>query len=287
MRPQITRILVAASLVVAPHLAHAWSNFAFALVKQSVEDRAHQLFDGSREGSRAPRLPDASGGFSACREMFYGGREPAWPNQESLRPHKLCAEGYAVLYSGLTKTPLVVAERLNRASLGRAAGLERPDASRADGSRAEAFFADPRIPASDRASLGDYAGSGFDRGHMAPAADQSSPLAMSQSFALTNIVPQDPANNRKVWSKVESDVRKYVKRASGDVFVYTGPLFASRSRQVGASRVQVPSHLFKVVMDATTGKAWAYVLPNTAEAQITPPMSYADFERTTGLKLLH
>lgn len=286
MRRQFTRVLVAATLVASSHLAHAWSNFAFALVKQRAEDTAHQLFGGQSVGSKAPRLPDAKGGFSACREMFYGGHEPVWPNQESLRAHKLCAEGYAVLYSGLTKTPLVVAERLSRSSLSRAAGLERPDASRADGTRAEAFFADPRIPPSDRASLGDYEGSGFDRGHMAPAADQSSPLAMSQSFALTNIVPQDPVNNRKVWSKVESDVRKYAKRASGDVYVYTGPLFASRGRQVGASRVHVPSHLFKVVVDATTSKAWAYILPNTADAQVTAPMSYADFERTTGLKLL-
>lgn len=70
-----------------------------------------------------------------------------------------------------------------------------------------------------RTQLEDYAGSGFDRGHMAPAGDMASEEAMTQGFSLANIIPQAPINNRKVWAKIEKDTRKYVMRAKGDVYV--------------------------------------------------------------------
>ncbi|WP_026144881.1 DNA/RNA non-specific endonuclease [Pseudomonas asplenii] len=216
--------------------------------------------------------------FDACAQLFPNARPinlgsvPA-----SMKPMALCSDTFAVLYSQTSKTPLVVVERLNAAQLKDAKGEERTNQ----------FYPDPRIPKGGRAELSDYRAQqpAVDRGHQAPAADAPTPNAMAQSFALSNMVPQDPTNNRKIWSKVESDVRKFAQRAGGNVYVFTGPLFDEGHGTVGDNQVWVPTRLFKLVYDSASGRAWAYVLPN-AETRIERPMDYATFVKTTGLRLL-
>ncbi|MDI2595259.1 DNA/RNA non-specific endonuclease [Pseudomonas sp. N3-W] len=216
--------------------------------------------------------------FDGCAELFPAAKPinvatvPA-----TMNPMALCSDNFAVLYSQTSKTPLIVVERLNASQLQDAKGEERTNQ----------FYPDPRIPKSGRAELSDYRGQhpAVDRGHQSPAADAPNPNAMAQSFALSNMVPQDPTNNRKIWSKVESDVRKFAKRADGNVFVFTGPLFDSGHSTIGENKVWVPTRLFKLVYDASSKRAWAYVLPN-AETRIEKPMDYDAFVKSTGLKLL-
>ena len=188
----------------------------------------------------------------------------------------LCSEAFAVLYSGVTKTPMVVVEKLNRQRLRAAAGLER----------GEQFYADARVPSRWRAELADYEGSGLDRGHLAAAANQPTPQAMAQSFALSNMVPQDPTHNRKLWAQLEADIRHYVRRAAGNVYVFSGPLHEGPLRTLGRNGVWIPSHLFKLVYDEASQRAWAYVLPNRADAQLSRPISYAQFVERTQWPLL-
>ncbi|ARU05573.1 endonuclease [Comamonas serinivorans] len=189
---------------------------------------------------------------------------------------ELCFNSFAVLHNADTKTPVFVVERLNKASLRAAQNQQRTDQ----------FYPEARLPFSHRAQLDDYRGSGYARGHLAPAADMSSPQAMAQSFSLANIVPQDPAHNAGAWLKIEQDTRQYVKRARGDVFVFSGPVYSGRSRAIGPGRVAVPTHLFKLVYDASTGRAWAHWQANDPKARVTAPLSYADFVQKTGLRLL-
>lgn len=216
--------------------------------------------------------------FDGCADLFPAAKPintatvPA-----TMKPLALCSDNFAVLYSQTSKTPLVVVERLNAAQLQDAKGEERTNQ----------FYPDPRIPKSGRAELSDYRSQhpAVDRGHQSPAADAPNPNAMAQSFALSNMVPQDPTNNRKIWSKVESDVRKFAKRADGNVFVFTGPLFDPGHSTIGDNQVWVPTRLFKLVYDASSKRAWAYVLPN-GETRIEKPMDYEAFVKSTGLKLL-
>lgn len=214
--------------------------------------------------------------FDACADLF----PAATPINTAtvpanMKPLALCSDHFAVLYSQTSKTPLVVVERLNAAQLKDAKGEERTNQ----------FYADPRIPKGGRAELSDYRAQHMDRGHQSPAADAPNANAMAQSFALSNMVPQDPTNNRKIWSKVEADVRKFAVRAGGDVYVFTGPLFDTGYSTIGDNRVWVPTRLFKLVYDASSKRAWAYVLPN-AETRIQKPMDYDTFVKSTGLKLL-
>jgi endonuclease G len=216
--------------------------------------------------------------FDGCADLFPAAKPINMATvPATMKPLALCSDNFAVLYSQTSKTPLVVVERLNAAQLQDAKGEERTNQ----------FYPDPRIPKSGRAELSDYRSQhpAVDRGHQSPAADAPTPNAMAQSFALSNMVPQDPINNRKIWSKVESDVRKFAKRADGNVFVFTGPLFDSGHTTIGDNKVWVPTRLFKLVYDASSKRAWAYVLPN-AETRIERPMDYDAFVKSTGLNLL-
>jgi endonuclease G len=171
---------------------------------------------------------------------------------------------------------MLVAERLNREQLLDAKGEKRRDR----------FFADARLPFAERAQLDDYKGSGFDRGHMAPAGNMPNVEAMAQSFSLANMVPQAPKNNQRALNGIEQATRKYVMRAQGDVYVISGPVFDSNPDTIGPGKVWVPDFLFKLVYDPSTGKAWAHWLENTDEARVGRPISYEELVRRTGIEFL-
>ncbi|NYT66724.1 DNA/RNA non-specific endonuclease [Alcaligenaceae bacterium] len=212
--------------------------------------------------------------FSGCSQFFPQNQPPVVLAAQGLR--ELCFSSFAILHSGQTKTPVFVAQRLNRQMLLKAQGITRTDR----------FYADARLPRSERAELTDYRGSGYSRGHMAPAGDMHSVDAMAQSFSLANMVPQNQTHNAGAWSRIENDTRKYVMRAKGDVYIFTGPVYGARPQLIGESRVAVPNQIFKVVYDASTGRAWVHWQTNSASTKAGPTISYQEFVRRTGLRLL-
>lgn len=121
--------------------------------------------------------------------------------------------------------------------------------NRADNS----FRADPRVPESDLAK--DYEKSGYDRGHMAPAADFNfDQEALKETYLFTNIAPQMPVINRGEWAKVEREVRTLA--ASGSVHVLTYPLFSDGcpSRHIG--RIRVPDCYVKIAFGYFGLREW-------------------------------
>jgi endonuclease G len=219
-------------------------------------------------------LLSSAAGFADCPQFFPSGRAPAVPAQPMQR--ELCFSEFAVLHSGQTKTPIYVAQRLNAQMLQDGRELKRHDR----------FYAEARLPRAERAELEDYKRSGYSRGHMAPAGDLSTPDGKAQSFSLANMAPQDPKHNGGAWTRIEKDTRRYIERARGDVFVITGPLFEGMQEAIGPNRVGVPSHFFKLVYDASTGRSWVHVQRNAADERAGPPISYEEFVRRTGFRLL-
>jgi endonuclease G len=218
--------------------------------------------------------PAKAADFRDCPHFFLEGTPPALPHRQRLASRTLCYDAFAVFHSGVTKTPVFVAERLNKAQLNDAKDEERTNR----------FFADARLPSAERAQLADYKGSGFDRGHMAPAANMPTARAMAQSFSLANIVPQAPVNNQRSWAGIEKATRQYVMRAKGDVYVITGPVYGNRPETVGQGKVWVPKYLYKLVYDATSGRAWAHWIENNNEARAGKPISYEELVRRTGIE---
>jgi endonuclease G len=224
-------------------------------------------------------------GFDSCPQFFVNASIPTLPKTAPARQRQLCFDAFAVLYSGQSKTPIYVVEKLSRAQLLDAGGEERTNK----------FYEEARLPGADRARLEDFRAridddggeQRFDRGHMAPAADMPTARAMAQSFSLSNMVPQAPGNNRGPWAKsIEQATRKYVMRASGAVYVFTGPVFETPVRTLGPNQVWIPRYLYKLVYDPVANRAWAHWMENSDQARVGKPISYEELVKRTGIEFL-
>ena len=100
-----------------------------------------------------------------------------------------------------------------------------------------------------RATLEDYRGSGWSRGHMCPAGDNKwSREAMYDSFSLVNVCPQNSKLNSGVWNSIETDCRRWA-RQYGEVYIVCGPVFMNKKHEtIGPNEVMVPEAFFKVVL---------------------------------------
>lgn len=126
------------------------------------------------------------------------------------------------------------------------------------------FHEDEDVPA-PRATLADYRKSGWSRGHMCPAGDNKwDEQAMYESFALTNVCPQNSSLNSGLWNSVEMDCRKWAKKY-GDIYIVCGPLFLNKEHEtIGINKVVVPEAFFKVVLCLNgKPKAFGIIIRNT------------------------
>jgi len=149
-------------------------------------------------------------------------------------------------------------------------------------------FREDRDISTGSASLDDYSGSGYDRGHLAPAGDMHfSHDAMSRSFLMSNISPQDPSFNRGIWRELEEQVRDWT-RGYKHLYVITGPVLTQRAKaRIGDNNVAVPRSFYKVLLDYDEPelKAVGFVIPN--EKSNNPldyyAMSVDEVEELTGI----
>jgi endonuclease G, mitochondrial len=156
----------------------------------------------------------------------------------------IARRGYACLHSTTYKTPLWVSYRLTKKDL------------QTSVPRKDSFKADPDLELGFRAELSDYINSGFDKGHMAPNRDMTrNTKTQAESFYLSNIIPQHPANNQRFWRAVEERFREYA-RAHGSLFIITGVIYSKPlppgvsplPKTIGENQVGVPTWLFKIAV---------------------------------------
>jgi endonuclease G len=113
------------------------------------------------------------------------------------------------------------------------------------------------------AKSADYTKSGYDRGHLCPAADMGfNPVAMEESFLMSNMSPQKPEFNRGIWKELETTVRRWAK-VERQIVVVAGPIFKDTKGTIGKENVMVPGYFFKIILDATNEpRMIAFVFPN-------------------------
>ena len=120
--------------------------------------------------------------------------------------------------------------------------------------RYDKFKPDPMVPQGATATTNDYKHSGYDRGHMAPAADMKwDEQVMKESFYLSNICPQNPNLNGGVWKDLEEQVRDLASQ-KGKIFVVCGPIVNDISNTIGENKVVVPQAFYKVLLQEENGE---------------------------------
>jgi endonuclease G, mitochondrial len=184
---------------------------------------------------------------------------------------------FVLEHSSVDRIPIWVAEHVTPAEVS------------GDIPRRDAFKAEPSLPVGERDELSDYRGSGYDRGHMAPAGNQTvDPDRKKETFTLANMVPQNGPQNQQIWADLEATVRDWGKQ--GELYVITGPLFWEEEEDsattadgqidyytIGTNMVAVPTHTYKIVA-RQRGADWetiAFVIKN--DNSFERPWSFASY----------
>lgn len=143
--------------------------------------------------------------------------------------------GYTVSYNKDLKLPNWVSYELTRKEI---KGKEK---------RSNRFITDPQVRGLIATNT-DYAHSGYDKGHMAPAADMKwSPQAMKESFYFSNMCPQHPQLNRRGWKNLEEKIRDWAI-ADSAIIIICGPIITRQPKTIGKNKVVVPQQFFKVIL---------------------------------------
>lgn len=165
--------------------------------------------------------------------------------------------GYTVSYNEYYKNPNWVAWELTR------------EETKGETERYDKFMPDSDLP-EPRVVHKDYTKSGYDRGHMAPAADMKwSKQAMIESFYMSNICPQTGNLNRGDWNDLEELCRDWAEKY-GRIYIACGPIFDSKSpKRIGGHKVAVPDRFFKVVLiyNRKNPIAMGFIFRNIAHSQ--------------------
>lgn len=213
---------------------------------------------------------DASAGSAEADDKLVMQTSPKGTPEQILK-----RTGYVASYNKTTLLPNWVAWHLT--------------AERTEGSAKRSgvdFAEDTEVP-EPRATDWDYYNSGYDRGHMCPAADNKwSKKAMEESFLFTNMCPQNGNLNRGDWNEMEMACRKWAKKY-GDLYIVCGPiLYKGKHKTIGKNKVVVPEAFFKVVLrTGDNPQAIGFIYKNTSGNR--PKDSYVntvdEVERITGI----
>jgi endonuclease G len=152
--------------------------------------------------------------------------------------------------------------------------------------RCDHFRVDPMIPTGS-AEPGDYKGSGYDKGHLAPAADMAwDSTAMCESFYMSNMSPQLPAFNRGIWKRLEDQVRDWAIE-NQEVWIVSGPVLRDGLPTIGANHVSVPEYFYKVIINIKEPdfRGIGFILPNkgSKEPLVAFAVTIDSVEALTGL----
>jgi len=190
---------------------------------------------------------------------------------------EICHTNYAVIHRCSVKAPVAVFEHLTVAAMTGPA------------KRKDNFRPDPAVAPQCQATLADYAtvGSTHDRGHMAPAGNNTQTDAiMSESFFLSNMVAQVANNNRGIWKQLETWERQWAAQPGTDFYIISGGIFDQGHSVVG-NGLGIPTRLYKIVIEKNSRNVQAYLMPNAPLPVADLPkyqVPVAAVEQATGMR---
>lgn len=202
--------------------------------------------------------------INVSKDLSYSKRGP-----ENLRPHCPTQSGgeliqhtyYELCYSEFWEQSQWVYYQLEKKE------IENPTKT----PRSNDFRKDPKVSTGSSDPM-DYHGSNYDKGHLAPARDMGfDPQAMSESFYMSNISPQDLNLNRKIWLALEDFTRKMAVEKQS-VLVYVGPILIHLPKSwIGVkNNIGVPNYFWKMIVIPDTMECIGFVIPNNKHASLYP-----------------
>ena len=190
---------------------------------------------------------------------------------------EICHKNYAIIHSCSAKGPVAVFEHLTVATMSGTA------------TRKDDFRPDPQVTPNCSATLADYAtvGKTHDRGHMSPAKNNTiNPDVMSESFFLSNMVPQVANNNRGIWKQLEMQERQWATAPGTDFYIISGGIYDQGHAKTG-NGLGIPTRLYKIIIEKNSKKVMAYLMPNAPLPVADLPKyqtTVAAVEQATGFK---
>lgn len=201
---------------------------------------------------------------SECDQFFPNGREIKVPNTVVL-----CNSFFATVYDDVNNATVFSTE------------IAQPRVVKV--ARTDDFRADKRI--ADSPTPADYTNTGYDRGHMVPAANADDKQEMSDTFYMTNMTPQLPSVNRVAWRMLEDRVRSTpFKWVVTGAYYGPSPKCDMNVKCIGKAKVPVPLFLYKVSF-FESGNVAVYIVDNVTPKSQVSTMSLDELEAKLGYKL--
>lgn len=172
----------------------------------------------------------------------------------NYKRYYLCRSGYAAIYSPDIKSPEVVAYQLTpKKYSGIMSSLTN-----------ESFLADPQLENPERTKMGDYKGSGMIPLKMVTGAElKYDQIAIDESFFLSNTTPATPKFVMGIWASLNKRIEKWTT-SKGQLYVYTGPIFAKKPVKTIGDKIPLPSHFYKIIIDPKLQENIVFIIPNEA-----------------------
>lgn len=173
------------------------------------------------------------------------------PNAARTDATPICRQGYFLLHDNIAKIPAW------------GAWMITPQTVNGCHARSNNFITDQSLPAGKRSTEQDYAGTGYDKGHLANDAHQSwSRETGNESFLMSNMMPQLPGLNRGIWKLLETATGAWVYSRQTNILVYAGPIYQYNNPTIGNNKVIIPSGFYKIIIDTRTGETLAFLFPH-------------------------
>lgn len=187
----------------------------------------------------------------------------------------ICRQGYITLHDNQAKVPVWTAWTIT------------PQTVNGCVPRSNAFAADQSLPATKRSDPKDYAGNGYDQGHIANDAHQSYDQQVEyESFLMSNMAPQLPGLNRGIWKLLETSTGAWTFSRQHTLLIYAGSIYnVDTDKKIGADKVDVPTAFYKIVIDENTNEVLAFLFPhkeNQGNDLTVVESTVADIEKATG-----